>query len=458
MGSTSCFGALGSALLFLSIGAVACSGSSNTAAAAGDDASTSGTPDAGVSAPSGACSSDKECVANGQLCDTARGLCVDCLDTSGCKTNQSCEKGKCVDFMPCMSSLDCAVGSVCDKTKMRCVECLTQADCPAGKMCGGNTCRSACASDKDCTGGGQLCDTMLGYCVGCLADTDCKNGYCDMAQCVPQSCTPGAVTCLPAGASTCSTRGDSFGAPISCGDQMCVAGVGCGGEGGAVTPMPDGGVTTPPADAGSEAGFVQLACNLNDLSIVDDMEDGSALQIPALAGRVGHWLTFNDGSAGSDTLAFPTTTYPQGGTHSLRFYGGGFSVFGAGAELVLTGTTSTYYDVKSHGYNGLQFWARATAPTSFRVNIADSTSDPAGGVCSGVTGCVTNCCYDHYGVDMTLSTDWKLYRIRFDQLYRVNLNGPGTPFDPTKVFHIDLRTFLGTFDVYVDDIAFITCE
>ena len=83
-----------------------------------------------------------------QLCDKARSVCVDCTDNSSCQPQETCEKSKCVDFTPCMSSLDCTVGAVCDKTKMRCVECVMSADCKDGQTCAEGTCRASCISDK----------------------------------------------------------------------------------------------------------------------------------------------------------------------------------------------------------------------------------------------------------------------------------------------------------------------
>jgi hypothetical protein len=448
---------LGAAFLVTSFFAGGC-GSSNGSNAADLDASvTVGDPDAGTTmSVGGACTSDKDCTASKQLCDKARSICVDCLDNSTCQAQQTCEKSKCVSFTPCNNSLDCMTGAVCDKDKMRCVECIMTGDCKTGETCADGSCRASCTSDKDCRAAGQLCAPMLGYCVACLTDADCPGGLCDKSQCSPQVCKPGAKACLGGGEASCSVRGDMFGPSVACGAAPCVPGTGCGGG----PPPGDAAVViSDAADTPSDAGYVQPACNLFNISIVDDMEDGSATQIPAVGGRTGNWITFTDGSAGTASLAFPTSTYPQGGTRSLRFYGGGFSVFGAGAELNLHGPATTYYDVKAAGFNGFQFWARAAAPdTAFRVNFPDSHSDPLGGACSSVTGCTTSCCYDHFGVDMKLSTDWKLYRIRFEQLYRVNFNGPSTTFDPSKVYHVDFRTFFGSFDVYLDDVAFISCE
>jgi hypothetical protein len=453
------FRTLGAAFLVAFLGANGCGSSSNSG---GGDLDGSVIPvdnDGGITAVGGACMSDKDCAATKQLCDRARSVCVDCLDNSSCQQHETCQKGKCVGFTPCMNSLDCMVGTVCDKDKMRCVECLAAGDCKTGQSCADGTCRASCMSDKDCRAAGQLCATALGYCVGCISDADCTGGFCDMSQCSPQACKPGTKACLGGGAATCSARGDMFGPAVACGANPCVPGVGCGGD----NPPGDGAVVLPDAAAdtgsGADAGYTQPACNLLNISIVDDMEDGSPLQIPAVGGRTGNWVTFTDGSAGTAALAFPLGTYPQGGTRSLRFYGGGFSIFGAGAELNIHGPATTYYDVKAAGFNGFQFWARAAAPdTAFRVNFPDSHSDPMGGACSTATGCTTSCCYDHFGVDMKLSTDWKLYRIRFEQLYRVNFNGPPATFDPSKVYHVDFRTFFGSFDVYLDDVAFISCD
>jgi hypothetical protein len=212
-----------------------------------DDAS-SATDAEGVSS-GGACTSDKQCAASGELCDQNRHLCVACIDSSGCGDGGTCENGKCVVVETCNNSLDCPSGHVCDKTRGRCVDCLADADCPPMNACVGNTCRSKCTSDKDCRDQMLLCDTTAGYCSECLRDSDCKGGACTMSKCIAYACMPGSVACVNGGAITCSAQGDSYGPVMECpADGPCMPGTGCGKPGGQDAAEPD--TQNVPPDSG----------------------------------------------------------------------------------------------------------------------------------------------------------------------------------------------------------------
>lgn len=64
----------------------------------------------------------------------------------------------------CQNSLDCGVGEVCDTSRGDCVECVRDQDCPDNLLCTANQCTNACDSDNDCTPFGLLCDVGLGRC------------------------------------------------------------------------------------------------------------------------------------------------------------------------------------------------------------------------------------------------------------------------------------------------------
>src|SRR5262245_8884268 len=78
-------------------------------------------PDAAVTSGGGpvmTCVSDKECRAQGLLCDTGRSICVQCLSSLDCGGSEAstydCLAGVCVAFTPCTNSRDCN-GQVCNK-------------------------------------------------------------------------------------------------------------------------------------------------------------------------------------------------------------------------------------------------------------------------------------------------------------------------------------------------------
>jgi len=175
------------------------------------------TDDGGVITGNTPCASDKDCTPKGQLCDTARSVCVDCLSAQDCKTNEECKGGMCAAFTPCTSSKQCGNDQVCDVEGKRCVECVANADCKDGQACVDHACRSACTSDKDCTPKGQLCDTTQMVCVECVATADCDaKKYCVNHACIDRVCTPGSSVCKGGGVATCNAEGSAYGAASTC--------------------------------------------------------------------------------------------------------------------------------------------------------------------------------------------------------------------------------------------------
>jgi hypothetical protein len=116
-------------------------------------------------------------------------------------------------------------------------------------------------------------------------------------------------------------------------------------------------------------------------------------------------------------------------------------------------------DLAALGFTSFEFWARATTPVELRVSLPDRNSSSAGGVCDNApAGCFENCCNDHWGIDVSLGTEWALYRYRFDELGKIDNNGPPGPFDASDVRQIDFRADAGVdFEFFVDDIAFSSC-
>ncbi len=112
------------------------------------------------------------------------------------------------------------------------------------------------------------------------------------------------------------------------------------------------------------------------------------------------------------------------------------------------GGTQETEDV-STSYDGFEFWARASSPGAVRVNFPDVNSDPLGGVCSTTDGT----CFQYWGLDLNLDTNWRLYRVHFDQLYtKSDLN---EPFDPHALYRIEFAVDPATsIDLSIDDADF----
>jgi Cys-rich repeat protein len=83
-------------------------------------------------------------------------------------------------------------------------------------------------------------------CVQCNASTDCKTGnYCDLGQCVPDTCTPGTQSCNGRNIETCNNDGSGTTATGQCfAPATCID----DGAGKASCGTP---TTNPTTDAGS---------------------------------------------------------------------------------------------------------------------------------------------------------------------------------------------------------------
>jgi hypothetical protein len=187
---------------------------------------------------------------------------VECTKPADCADEKVCVSYQCVAATPCASSADCQNGKVCDTTNSSCVECLAEGDCTSTQHCIQNTCRTACASDKECTPNGLLCSTTLTVCVECSAQKACPTGtYCNSSGlCKPAVCTAGQSMCLDTGVASCKPDGSGYGEAIACkADKPCAAYAGvaaCGGP----SPTIDGGVDI---DGGSIDSPI-LSCSLVD--------------------------------------------------------------------------------------------------------------------------------------------------------------------------------------------------
>ena len=112
---------------------------------------------------------------------------------------------------PCMSSRTCP-GQVCDTVRHLCVDCIVDADCSSGTVCGPDDhCRApACVTGPStCTADGRVhtCDVHSGF-----VDTACPSGStCVAGHCTGLACTPLAGFCGPgAERRICSADGTSF--------------------------------------------------------------------------------------------------------------------------------------------------------------------------------------------------------------------------------------------------------
>ena len=210
-----------------------------------------------------------------------------------------------------------------------------------------------------------------------------------------------------------------------------------------------------PASLGGAAAFKECGPD----GIVDDGEDGNNQNMP-VGGRGGYWYTFVD-KVGSTVTPMAGE---QGGTFAMTEGGANGSKFAANFKgkigtgmIVFSGLGVNFVDPKdkydASKYAGVAFFAKRGEDSTpkMRLKIPDGNTDPDGGVCSE--------CFNDFGADISLTTEWKKYIFPFKKM--AQLPGWGAPRKP----HINPATIYGlqfqvnvpgsNYDVWVDDVQFV---
>ena len=124
---------------------------------------------AGAAGAAGGCTSSVDCRSGGEPhCDTASGRCVECLLSSHCDSNRSCDTLtlQCADA--CGIHADCTSGGrpFCEPQRLVCIECRSDADCSGRCLLPNGECVD-CLSDADCLEpSNPRCDAADHHCVG----------------------------------------------------------------------------------------------------------------------------------------------------------------------------------------------------------------------------------------------------------------------------------------------------
>ncbi len=186
------------------------------------------------------------------------------------------------------------------------------------------------------------------------------------------------------------------------------------------------------------------------------MNNGSQF-IPNINGRAGSWQVAHDPTPGA-TMFPPDGTFPMSDTGdpcrllAARVDGGQFVLWGASFYVGLGGPYN------ASAYTGISFWAKVGPTSSNLVRIAfpDKDTDPAGGQCSTAPGAV-NGCFDHWGKSLVFSQTWTKITLPFSELSQQAFGNLAPQFDPSTLFRIEWDIPVGAvFDIWVDDIAFLT--
>ena len=146
------------------------------------------------------------CLADGQRCNQANGVCeedIGCLADADCSDVELCNTPTSACVLRCTQE---TLGQVCQAGQKcvdsRCMDCSLDSDCQGGMVCdrGRLTCvvdgSARCLSDRDCAAG-LVCDLAAGFCAKkpppCLSNEEClKDERCDLASgaCVKRACQP----------------------------------------------------------------------------------------------------------------------------------------------------------------------------------------------------------------------------------------------------------------------------
>jgi endoglucanase len=217
-----------------------------------------------------------------------------------------------------------------------------------------------------------------------------------------------------------------------------------------------GGGTTAAAPAGPQVG---KDCGVNGL--IDDGEDGNNQNLPN-DNRGGYWYTFKDHgtttvepTAGEEGGTFAMSEGGHASQYAARFHGSvgtGSVVFsGMGTNLV---DPKDAYDASK--YAGISFWAKkgsAESTGKVRLKVPDVNTDPQGGVCTE--------CFNDFGGDLNLTTEWKQYSFLWPKMKQEpDWGAPHKPhITPAKIYGVQFQVKVprANYDIYIDDLKFI-CE
>jgi hypothetical protein len=223
------------------------------------------------------------------------------------------------------------------------------------------------------------------------------------------------------------------------------------------------GVSQTRASGGALGAVDVASCRLGtrpaDDGMIDDFEDENT-QINTIAGRDGYWWTKHDekGSTIGPDPFIPSEAGTDGSGLALRAMGktaigAPQEAWGAGFGLMLLTRKDALYDASK--YVGVSFRAKvgANSTRQIRFAIGDVNTHPNAGVCK--------VCWNHFGKDVTVTNQWKEFRVLFSELQQPAGWGDPRPasLTPSKLVSMDWSIAGGqTYDLWIDDIQFLACK
>ncbi len=308
----------------------------------------------------------------------------------------------------CFQNSDCPPQNECSAGRCFTIQsCETNAVCATAETCADGICRAACESDEDCASTNGTCESISSLCMA-------------SANLTPSgSANPGQLTAAP----------ESGTAPTS-----------------------TGGIDSEMA---AEAPAAQASYD-----VIDDFEDLDT-RILSATGRDGYWYDYSDANGSRPLAAEPALEDGRLAIHAQGSHGSGVTADqaygGLGVELnnassadpIPAAAERGIFDVSD--WDGFQFWIKAGDASTKSIRFELVTTAIAGTAEQG--RCSAGLCWDSYGRDIALSTDWQLVQVPFQGMVQ---EGWGDEKN------LDLKTLMGiafedrttsSWDFYVGEMA-----
>jgi endoglucanase len=196
--------------------------------------------------------------------------------------------------------------------------------------------------------------------------------------------------------------------------------------------------------------------------VIDDGEDNNN-QTASVGGRGGYWYTFADDVGTSVTPEAGTKggtfTMSPGGANQSKFAANARGMIGRG-QIVFGALGFNFVDPKApydaSRYAGISFWARK-GPGSYskvRLKVPDISTNEEGGICRE--------CFNDFGMDITLTEDWRQFVVPFKKMKQLPDWGSPRPrsIDKSKLYGVQWQVNQPgvSFDIWIDDVEFFGCE
>jgi hypothetical protein len=193
--------------------------------------------------------------------------------------------------------------------------------------------------------------------------------------------------------------------------------------------------------------------------LIDGFEDED-VTLEQNGGRGGVWYLFDDGTVGTAGPA-PLKCSALGGApaalgaYAMHITATGFTAWGTGLGVDFRAGKKVYDASK---YTGIRFWARVGAGknTRHRLQLADATTDVAGGKCNAAANAPDGeKCDDHFGINETFTSIWTQYVVRFDELTQIGWGNAAPTVDKSALYGLQVTAKAKLeVDLWLDQIEF----